>query len=130
MTEVQIANLMLENRETFVGYLTVNVFITFAVFFLAYVIRDSSIVARGLVFAGFLLSAILLRMTMEATNEGFVALVGELGKLPSVTAFSQGPIDALSDGIPTPYRIGAPAIQLINVVAAAYLLFVEKWSGR
>ena len=81
-------------------------------------------------FAGFLLSAILLRMTMGATNEGFVALVGELAKLPSVTDFSQGPIDALKGGIPAPYRIGTPLIQLINVVAAAYLLFVEKWSGR
>ena len=130
MTEVQLIGLMLENREVFTSYLSVNMFMTLAVFLLAYVIRDSSIVSRGLVFAGFLLSAILLRMTMEATNEGFVALVGELAKLPSVTEYSKGPIEALGDGIPAPYRLGAPAIQLINVVAAAYLLFAEKWSGR
>lgn len=132
MTEAEITHLMAMNRQAFIGWLTASMVWTFAVFFLAYVIRRTPAFVRGAVFVALVLSTLMFYTTLNIANEGFLRLVQDLGAGSPQTAFSKGVLDALgaeAPAFPMWARIGTPLIYLINVVVGFHLLLREKWEG-
>ena len=138
MTEAELTHLMVANRQVFVGWLQASLFLTLAVFFLAYVIRNTPMYVRGAVFFSLLLGTLSFRMVMSITNEGFLAIVGDLAKLSqkaSVSAFSQGAIDTLgatataAPSLPV-WAVAVPGlIFLLNLGIGLYLLLLAKWES-
>ncbi len=138
MTEAELTHLMAANRQVFVGWLQASLFLTLAVFFLAYVIRNTPMYVRGAVFLSLLLGTFSFRMVMNIVNEGFLAIVGDLAKLSqeaSVSAFSKGAIDALgatataAPSLPVWAVVAPGLIFLLNLGIGLYLLLLEKWES-
>lgn len=132
MTEAEITHLMIMNRHAFIGWLTASMIWTFAVFFLAYVIRRTPTFVRGAVFAAFLLSILMFYTTLNISNEGFLRLVQDLAGGSPQTAFSKGVVDALgaeAPAFPIWARVGTPVIYLLNLLIGFHLLLREKWEG-
>ena len=138
MTEAELTHLMVANRQVFVGWLQASLFLTLAVFFLAYVIRNTPMYVRGAVFLSLLLGTFSFRMVMNIVNEGFLAIVGDLAKLSqetSVSAFSKGAIDALgatataAPSLPVWAVVAPGLIFLLNLGIGLYLLLLAKWGS-
>ncbi len=137
MTEAELTSLMVSNRQVFVGWLQASLFLTVAIFFLAYVIRNTPIYVRGAVFLVFLLGNLTFRMVMNITNEGFLAIVGDLAKLQeaSLSAFSKGTIDALgatattAAALPVWAVVGPGLILLLHLGIGLSLLLLPKWES-
>ena len=138
MTEAELTHLMAANRQVFVGWLQASLFLTLAVFFLAYVIRNTPMYVRGAVFLSLLLGTLSFRMVMNITNGGFLAIVGDLAKLSqkaSVSAFSQAAIDTLgatataAPSLPVWAVVVPGLIFLLNLGIGLYLLLLAKWES-
>jgi hypothetical protein len=130
VTEADITQLMAMNRQAFIGWLTASLIWTLAIFFLAYVIRNTPVFVRGTVFAVFLLGALSFFMTLNITNLGFLRLVQDLAAASPQTGFSQGVIEALGDkapAFPVWARLGTPLVFLLNALIGFHLLIREKW---
>lgn len=132
MSEADITQLMLMNRQAFIGWLTASLFLTLATFFLAYVIRNTPAFVRGTVLAAFLLSSLSFLMTLNISNEGFLRLVQDLAAASPQSAFSQGVVEALggqAPAFPVWARLGTPLIFLLNALVGFHLLIREKWES-
>ena len=135
MTEAELTHLMVSNRQVFVGWLQASLFLTLAVFFLAYVIRNTPMYVRGGVFLVFLLGNLTFRMVMNITNEGFLAIVGDLAKLSSMSGFSKGAIEGLgatattAASLPAWAMVAPGLILLLNLAIGLYLLLLAKWES-
>ncbi len=137
MTEAELTHLMVSNRQVFVGWVQASLFLTLAVFFLAYVIRNTPMYVRGAVFLVFLSGNLTYGMVMNITNEAFLALVGDLAKLQeaSLSAFSKGTIDVLgatattAAALPVWAVVASGLIFLLNLGIGLYLLLLAKWES-
>lgn len=135
MTEAELTQLMVMNRQTFIGWLTASLIWTLGVFFLAYVIRRTPVFVRATVFAAFLLGAFSFFMTLNITNVGFSQLVQDLAGISPQTGFAQGVVTALgatptqAATFPIWARLGTPVIFLLNLLIGFYLLLLAKWEA-
>ncbi len=132
MNEADLARMLMENREAFIGWLQISVFLTIAIFVLAYLLRGVPIWVRAALFGVLLIGSFNLFMVMNATNAGFLNLAQDLaGSTPSL-AFSKGVIEALGAtptgaSLPPWAVIGAPLILILNLAIGFQLLLLQKW---
>ncbi len=136
MTEAELTNLMVANRQVYVGWLLASMVSTLAIFFLAYVIRNTPVYVRGAVFLSFLLGSFSLGTVMNIVNDAFLAMVGDLARLSqesSVSAFSKGVIESLgatattAPALPVWATVSGLLIFLLNLGIALDLLLLAKW---
>ncbi len=133
MTEAEIAQMIVANRHAFIAWLQTSDGMTLAVFFLAYVIRNTPVFVRAALFVVFLISTLNLFMVMNIVNGGFLQMVQDLAAVSPQMSFSQNVIELIgatptqAGSLPVWVRIGAPLIFLLNLAIGFHLLLLEKW---
>lgn len=101
----------------------------------AYLIRNTPVWLRAVLFVSFALTAVSYYAGMHATNGAFLKLVEELAKLSQLSGFSQNAVTLMgatptqAPAFPLLLRISLPLIILLNIAVGCYLLLLAKFES-
>jgi len=132
MTEFEIVQTIADNRIIYLGWLQTYWGVTLAVFFLAYVIRNTPVYVRATVFVMFFIGTLNLVVVGAMGNQGMAQLLQDLASISAETNFSQGmlvrlnatPTEAVS--VPIWVQLVPLLIYVLNIAIGFYLLLLAK----